>query len=100
MIDLGLDRALKVRFQSNIFLSKLLQVVEVYIKTEDEVNSIQENNLFSDIGNLINSRNIDLRMQATDLMKTLCFNLSIFEYIVKIGIIENLEKIEKSSHMR
>ena len=100
MIDLGLDKSLKVRFQSNIFLSKLLQVVEVYIKTEDEVNSIQENNLFSEIGNLINSRNIDLRIQATELMKTLCFNSSTFDYIVKIGIIEKLKKIEKSSHMR
>ena len=63
MIELGLDKVLNVRFSSNLFLSKLLRVVELYITTEEEINSIRESNTFAQIANLIESSNATVRIQ-------------------------------------
>ena len=81
ILDLGLLQSLTVRFNSNIFLVNLLDVLKIYVKTVEATKVIISNNVMLRIISLVEAKHEIVRTKAAKLIQKLSYNSFVFEYL-------------------
>ena len=92
-MDLGLLQSLTVRFNSNIFLVNLLDVLKIYVKTVEATKVIISNNVMLRIISLVEAKHEIVRTKAAKLIQKLSYNSFVFEYLINHNTIELLKKV-------
>ena len=93
ILDLGLLQSLTVRFNSNIFLVNLLDVLKIYVKTVEATKVIISNNVMLRIISLVEAKHEIVRTKAAKLIQKLSYNSFVFEYLINHNTIELLKKV-------
>ena len=99
-LELGLASSLSYKFTSNEFILHLLEVIRIYIQTTESIKTIMETQLLHDLVANLKSPNRQVRIKMAELVRSLCINKTVFDYLIKADAIEILTSVEHSFHLR